>query len=170
MRAALICAALALTPLYAQAAAPAPAAASTGPLVSIVPLDTEATIRGVKAACTGIGQTRDDPKWASYPVRIETSDGRNAYLAGAVIQVRTPKGQPLLAAACDGPWLLLMLPEGRYVAEARIDGSAAKPRTAPFVVRASGRQLRVVLQFTEIDPKPAPPPAPVTPSGAPSRP
>lgn len=130
-----------------------------------MPLDAETTVSGVPVACTGIGQTREDPRWAVYPVRIEVSDAQNAYLAGAVVQVRGRDGKPILAAECDGPWLLAMLPKGRYLAEARIPGSSARPRSARFTATDKG-QVRVVLQFTDIDVPPAPPSPPaVTMSG-----
>lgn len=130
------------------------AALAQEPLVTMVPLDSETTINGVGVACTGIGQTREDPRWQAYPVRIEVSDAQNAYLAGAVVQVRTQAGMPLLAAECDGPWLLVKLAKGRYLAEARVDGSPARPRSAPFAAPATG-QVRVVLKFTDIDVPPA---------------
>ena len=135
---------LTVSPLAAVAQTDSP------PLVNMVPLDSETAIGGVAVACTGIGQTREDPRWAAYPVRIEVSDAQNAYLAGAVVQVRARDGKPLLAAECDGPWLLVKPPKGRYVAEARIMGSPARPRSAPFTVPQTG-QVRVVLQFTDID-------------------
>ncbi len=132
------------------ALAPAASLAQGEPqsLVTIIPLDGEATVGGVKAACTGIGQTRDDPKWAAYPVRVEFSNAANEYLIGATVQVRTAAGKPLLAVDCDGPWVLLDLPPGRYVVEGRIDMSPAKPRSAPVTPPRSG-QIRVVLQFPD---------------------
>ena len=146
---------LGLAVMAALAMAPA-AALAQEPLVTMVPLDAETTINGVGVACTGIGQTREDPRWAAYPVRIEVSDAQNAYLAGAVVQVRTGAGKPLLAAECDGPWLLVKLAKGRYLAEARVEGSPARPRSAPFSAPATG-QIRVVLKFTDIDIPPVTP-------------
>lgn len=160
IRTAAIAATLGLAPLGAQAQ----------PLVSIIPVDAETSVNGVPVACTGIGQVRDDPRWLAYPVRVEFSDGRNAYLAGEVVQVRAKDGRPLLNAECDAPWLLLKLPPGRYTVEARIPGSSARPRSAQVTPPAHG-QIRVVLQFPEIDPAPAQsggPANPATPGPAPS--
>jgi len=36
-----------------------------------VPLDHETTVAGIGVACTGIGQTKNDPKWQAYPVLVE---------------------------------------------------------------------------------------------------
>ncbi|MEI9963774.1 MAG: hypothetical protein WDM92_02845 [Caulobacteraceae bacterium] len=107
-----------------------------------------ANINGVEAACTGVGQTREDPRWAAYPVRIEFSNARNEYLMGAVVSVTGKAGKPVLTALCDGPWLLLKLPKGRYSAFARLTDVQAKPRSAGFDAPASG-QKRVVLQFLD---------------------
>jgi len=121
-------------------------AAEAGPVA--LALDTATTVNGIELACTGIGQTRADARWQTYPVRIEVSNARNEYLVGGAITVRDATGRPLLSASCDAPWILLRLPKGAYQVEGRILDSAAKPRSAPFVSPADG-QLRVVLQFPD---------------------
>jgi hypothetical protein len=123
---------------------PRPGAAAA-PTVS-VPEDRVVTVNGVDVACTGIGQTRNDPQWAAYPVRVEISGAHNEYLAGAVVSVRDHAGRPVLSVACDGPWVLVKLPAGNYRIVASLAGSDARPRSAP--VRSPRRgQLRVVMQF-----------------------
>jgi hypothetical protein len=121
----------------AQPSAPTPIAA-----------DGVATVGGVKVACTGIGQTRDDPRWAAYPVRIEVSDAKNQYLAGAIVQVSDKAGKPLLGVSCDDAWVLLKLKAGTYKVFTSLIGSSAKPRTATIHAPASG-QVRVVMQFPD---------------------
>ena len=44
------------------------ARAAPGGAVNL-PIDRPTTVGGVEVACTGIGQTRTDPKWPAYPVR-----------------------------------------------------------------------------------------------------
>lgn len=125
--------------------------ASAGAAVSrpvVLALDTATTVNGVQLACTGIGQTRDDARWQSYPVRVEFSNARNEYLVGGAVTVRDAVGRELLSASCDAPWILLRLPKGAYRVEGRILGSAARPRSAP-IVSPTGSQLRVVLQFPD---------------------
>jgi hypothetical protein len=142
-------ASLAAGSLLALAALAAGLPADAEPLApTVVPMDGVMTINGVEAACTGIGQTRDDPRWTAYPVRIEFSNSKNEYLMGGVVEVSSA-GKPLLTASCDGPWLLLTLPKGRYSAVARLlDVPDAKPRSAAFDAPASG-QIRVVMQFLD---------------------
>lgn len=111
-------------------------------------VDAEATASGVELACTGIGQTRDDPRWQTYGVRVEFSNARNEYLAGGAITVRDQAGRELLTVSCAAPWILLRLPKGVYRIEGWLPDSAAKPRSARFTAPASG-QVRVVLQFLD---------------------
>jgi hypothetical protein len=114
----------------------------------VLPVDGETTAGGVPVACTGIGQTRLDPKWAAYGVRVEVSNAANEYLVDAAITVRDRKGAEVLSVSCDAPWILMKLPPGAYRIEGRILNSAAKPRSATFSPPASG-QMRLVLQFPD---------------------
>ncbi|WP_334163574.1 hypothetical protein [Phenylobacterium sp.] len=113
-----------------------------------LPVDVETEVNGVPVACTGVGQTRLDPKWLAYPVRVEVSNALNEYLVGSEVTIRDRAGREVLSASCDAPWLLLKLPAGAYRIEGRIAGSPAKPRTAPFSPPAAG-QMRLVLQFPD---------------------
>ena len=131
--------------LAAGALAAAPAA--TAQPMSL-PVDAEATAGGVPVACTGIGQTRLDPKWQAYGVRVEFSNARNEYLVGAAVTVHDKKGAEVLNVSCDAPWVLMKLPAGAYSIEGRILNSPAKPRSAPFSPPAKG-QMRLVLQFPD---------------------
>jgi hypothetical protein len=115
-----------------------------------VPLDAETTVDGVPVACTGVGQTKLDPHWTTYPVRAEFSDAKNAYLANEAITVWDAHGRQVVSVSCEGPWILLKLAPGSYRIEGRLLDMAAKPRTAPFKPPAKG-QMRLVLQFLDVD-------------------
>ena len=111
-----------------------------------VPLDGQTVLNGVAVGCTGIGQTKLDPKWQSYPVRIEFADAQSAYLADVVATISGADGRPMLEAGCAGPWLLFKLPPGHYRVEGRLTGSDARPQTAGFAAPSKG-QTRIVLHF-----------------------
>jgi hypothetical protein len=112
-----------------------------------VPLDHETVIGGVPVACTGIGQTRNDPKWLAYPVRVEFADTAHGYLAGEVLDLSDAAGQPVLQVACEGPWILLKLPPGvSYKVSARVAGGHVPPQTATIKAPSQG-QARFVLTF-----------------------
>jgi hypothetical protein len=131
-----------------------------GPQPVAVAEDGTATVNGVDVACTGVGQTREDPRWLAYPVRVEVSDAQDQYLAGAIVSVFDKAGHPLLSVTCDDPWVLLKLKPAVYRVHASLMAEAAKPRSATIKAPASG-QIRVVLQFTDVNAPPAP-----TPSGS----
>ena len=115
-----------------------------------IPPDTETTVGGVPVACTGIGQTKLDPRWSAYPVRVEFSDSHDKYLGDAEITVWDAHGRPVLSVACAGPWILLRLEPGAYKIEGRLpDNATAKPRTAPFRPPSKG-QMRLVLKFPDV--------------------
>lgn len=114
-----------------------------------VHLDQETTIGGVGVACTGIGQTKDDPKWLSYPVRVEFAGPGGEYLADEVLHVVDSHGQVLVDVGCEGPWVLLKLTPGqRYTLSARVKGSGAGTKDTTITVPTHG-QGRFVLTFPD---------------------
>lgn len=140
-RAAAIAGVIAIGPVAALAQTSAPV---------ILPVDVAQTVNGVEVACTGIGaDARQASEWATYPVRVEFSNARNEYLVGATVQLSDGTGRELLTVACDAPWVLLRLPEGRYRVTAHMLDAAAAPRSATFQAPDVG-QLRVVLQFRDL--------------------
>lgn len=111
-------------------------------------VDQNVVIGGVQLACTGIGDTRKDPKWAAYPIRVEFSDAKNEYMTDALVALMNAKGEAVLMVRCDSPWLLLKPPPGNYAVYAQLVDSSARMRSARFTVPAHG-QKRVVLQFPD---------------------
>jgi hypothetical protein len=116
--------------------------------IQSVPLDGQAVIGGVEVACTGIGETRNDPKWSAWPVRVEFSNAQHAYETDAAVALVNAKGKTVLTASCEGPWLLLKPGPGAYTVFARLSDSPAKPRSARFQTPAHG-QIRVVIEFPD---------------------
>jgi hypothetical protein len=130
----------------ALALAAASAEAAPGGAVNL-PVDRPTVVGGVEVACTGIGQTRTDPKWQAYPVRVEFSDARNEYLGAGEITVSADH-KPVLSVRCGAPWILLKLAAGAYTVEGRVPGADVKPRSASFHTPDHG-QMRLVLQFPD---------------------
>ena len=109
------------------------------------PLDKPMSMRAIEAVCTGVTlDTRSDPRWATYPLRIEVVGGGGEYLGDA--QVTLSKGDETLAAVnCGGPWVLFKVMPGAYGVSAEIGGIT---KTARVNVGGSA-QARVVLRFSE---------------------
>jgi hypothetical protein len=90
-----------------------------------VPLDHETTVDGIGVGCTGIGQTKDDPKWNAYSVKIEFADSQRNLLADETMTL-SRGGAPVLTVKCAGPWILLKLPPGKaYQVSASVPGTSA---------------------------------------------
>ncbi|MBV8798897.1 MAG: hypothetical protein JOY77_00770 [Alphaproteobacteria bacterium] len=111
-----------------------------------LPMDSPVTLNGVDTVCTGIGSAQDDPRWKSYPVRVEFSNGGSQYLAGAHVKLRSGATE-IASFDCSGSWVLFRLKPGTYTIGATLtEQQTSGERSATFSPPASG-QKRVVIQF-----------------------
>jgi len=113
-----------------------------------MPMDTPVPIGGVQAVCTGVGQgAEDDPRWASFPIRLVFSNKGAQFLSGVHVNLAMENGKPMGSLECNGPWVLLGVSPGTYRVSATLlsqpGGGAA---SATFTTPSSG-QKRVELQF-----------------------
>ena len=115
-----------------------------------LPMDTPVSIDGIDTVCTGVGSGKDDPRWQSYPVRVEFSNGAAQYLAGAHVTL-SGAGRLLASFDCSGSWVLFQLPAGRYSVSAVLAGEPnAQPRSTTFTTAGGGPQKRVEVEFTHM--------------------
>jgi hypothetical protein len=105
---------------------------------TIVPLDTETTVSGVPVACTGVGESKLNPHWDSYPVRVEFSGADNGLLADDALTIFDAAGAEVVSVACSGPWILLKLPPGSYRIEGRLPKTETRPQSGYFRVTPDG--------------------------------
>jgi hypothetical protein len=109
--------------------------------------DTETTIAGFGVACTGIGETKTEPRWRDYPVRVEFADALHDYLAGEVVTLSPAKGDAMVSIRCNGPWLLLKPPDKEtYRLSAQLTERNTEPQGALLKSPDLG-QARIVLTF-----------------------
>jgi hypothetical protein len=111
-----------------------------------LPFDSPVSMRAMEAVCTGLGaDARNDPRWATYPLRIEVVGRAGEYLGQAEVTL-TQNGEAILSARCGGPWLLVRLPPGMYEVTATVQNVSKMGRVT---VPATG-QGRLVLRFPEL--------------------
>jgi len=88
-------------------------------------LDRETVVNGIGVGCTGIGQTKDAPKWNAYSVKIEFADSQRGLLADETMTL-SQGGATLATVTCEGPWILLKLPPGKaYQVSGNVPGAPA---------------------------------------------
>ena len=104
--------------------------------------DTPFTSNGVTAVCTGVGSAKDNPEWASYPVKIVLANNAGENLAAAHFRV-SHNGQTVLETDCDAPWLLIRAPAGSYTATATV-GEGSKSTNFSG---GAGKQKELTLMF-----------------------
>ena len=113
-----------------------------------VPLDTDTTVNGIPVACTGVGESKLNPHWNTYGVRVEFSGPGGELLGDETLTITDAKGAEVVSVACEGPWILLTLPQGTYRVEGRLTGTETKPQTGYFKPSPSG-QSRLELSFPD---------------------
>ncbi len=107
--------------------------------------DTPTTVSGVEVACTGIAtNTRDDPRWGPYPLKIEVTGPGGQYLANVRIVITRNDAQ-IVDLICDGPWILARLEPAEYIVAATFEGASTSAR----VDIPSTGQSRLVLWFPQ---------------------
>jgi len=112
---------------------------TTAAATEVLAADKPTMIDGVETVCTGAGlDARADPRWPEYPTRLEFADKHGRYLGDATVHV-TGNGKNI-SVHCQGPWVLMKLPEGSYKVSTDIAGSGRRDLT----VNAPGR---VIVQF-----------------------
>ena len=110
-------------------------------------MDSPTAMSGVETVCTGIGSAKDDPRWASYPIRIEFANGGAQYLSGAHVTL-SEHGRTVADFDCPGAWVLVKGTPGHYRVSATIDGSTTKPASTSFSL-GNGAQKRIILRFAD---------------------
>lgn len=114
-----------------------------------VKLNEETTIGGIGVACTGVGQSREQPQWRTYPVKLVFADPKGLLLADVTVTVTDAKGAQVLQMHCGGPWVLLKLPAGKsFKVQAQLAQSGTAPRTNTVRAPSHG-QATVVFTFPD---------------------
>jgi hypothetical protein len=113
-----------------------------------LPQDKPIAMGNTQIVCTGTGSSKNDPRWADYPIRIEFSNGAAQYLSGMHITLTKSGGAQVGEFVCWAPWLLLRAPSGTATkVTASVSGDADSPvKGASFKVPPKG-QKRVELAF-----------------------
>jgi len=109
--------------------------------------DEEKTYKGIAYACAGVGDSKEDPKWKAYPLKLMFTAGSRAYVSQVEVSLQDSSGAEVLKVNCDAPWLLAKLKPGSYSVTARADGGGVK--TAKVTVGASG-QSELAIRFPAI--------------------
>jgi hypothetical protein len=108
-----------------------------------LPMDVPVTLGSVETVCTGIGEGKNDPRWKTYPIRVELTDANAHYIAGAHVVLSGADGTAMAELDCSGSWVLFKMPRGLYSVAGRIGTETA---VAKFQTPMTG-QMRVVLRF-----------------------
>lgn len=115
-----------------------------------VPLDSEANFATLQIACTGVGQSKDDPKWKAYPVRIEFSNPAGDLLANGAATIARG-GTNLASVSCEGPWILVRptgAGPGAYRLTGWLPGQGYKPLTQTLTFPTGGQKV-IDLRFAQ---------------------
>jgi len=110
-------------------------------------MDNPVMVSGIETVCTGIADSKDDPRWAAYPVRIEFSNAKGQSITDVHLVLAKADGTALATLDCGANWVLFKLAPGKYKVTGTAAPDAGGTVSADFAPPAKG-QKRVSLRFT----------------------
>lgn len=129
-------------PLAALAAAGLLAPAALAQIAPVaIPLDAEQVVGAIPVGCTGIGQEKDNPRWSSYPLRVEAANPGGDLLGNMEIILTGKRGVELARITCAGPWIMLKPPPGTYRLEGWLPGGGLKHVFVTVTPPAHGQKI-----------------------------
>lgn len=129
----------------------AAALVSAQAVAAVLPMDAPVKLGAITAVCTGVGSAKDDPQFASYPIKLEFSNGGAQFVSNENVKLMNNTGASIAEFDCQGPWVLLQLPKGTYSVTATQPDATRGPKTVKFDTPATG-QKRIEIQFPSIAP------------------
>ncbi|HTT98431.1 MAG TPA: hypothetical protein VMF58_10300 [Rhizomicrobium sp.] len=122
-----------------------------GAEAAVLPMDAPVSMGAVTAVCTGVGSAKDDPKYATYPIKLEFSNGGGQFVSNEHVKLMNRTGGTVAEFDCTGPWVLLQLPKGTYSVTATQPDATRGPKTVKFDTPQTG-QKRIGIEFPSIAP------------------
>jgi hypothetical protein len=115
-----------------------------------------ADIQGIHTACGGASLDDQQAMAAQgFPVTLKLAGANGQWLGQETLTI-SGSGRNI-RFGCEGPWVGMQLPAGRYKATAEIAG--ASPKTVSFTVGQGGAR-EVMIRFPEKKEAASPPPQP----------
>lgn len=109
--------------------------------------DQELTYKDLKFACTGVAESKEDPRWGKYSTKLMFTTGGRAYVSYIQLSVKDAQGNLVFETDCDAPWIVVDLKPGKY----SLTATAVKKytKTANLTV-GGGKQTELAIRFPEI--------------------
>ncbi len=100
---------------------------------------------GITYMCTGIGESKHDPRIASFPLKIVFATNSSALYSDVNVRIYHEEGESVFDVFCDGAWLLVQLPSGSY----RVTATDTKNQSRSCPVTLGGGQTQCVLRWPD---------------------
>lgn len=93
---------------------------------------------GIEYALTGVADSKDDPRWNAFPLKIVFATGSGELYTDINVEIRDANNKKIFSVKADAPWLLVKLPAGNYTVHAKDMQGVQKSTTV--AVPSSGQR------------------------------
>lgn len=80
--------------------------------------DTVKKKGGITYLCSGIGESKNDPRVSSFPLKIVFATNSGALYSDVNVRIYDEQKKAIFENFCDGAWLLVQLSPGAYAVTA----------------------------------------------------
>ena len=125
-----------------------PVAAQADDMSAAPPNDTvQTSASGHQYVCTGIAESKFDPQWEAFPLKLVVATVEGDYLGDFIATIVDSSGATGFDAHCLAPWMLVDLPAGTYTATLTTRGTFQKT----VDVEVGSGQNEVTVHFEGIN-------------------
>ncbi len=101
---------------------------------------------GVTFMCSGIGESKDDKRTTEFPMKIVFATASSALYSDVNVRIyEEGGGKSVFDVFCDGAWLLVKLPAGKY----RVTATDQKNQSRSCAMTIGSSQTQCVLRWPD---------------------